>query len=422
MMPTSQELVRIEGTIPPDLAVRDGMKFLFISKDQRAFTHGLHKYPAKFFPELPRWIIERYSQKGDFILDPFAGSGTTNLEAMMLGRDSVGVDVDPFSRFLARTKTKLLSENELWKAYTKIKKISCSYHENSHINGVPDFPYRDQWFKGYILKELAYIKNSIEILRTSQEIKNFFLVCFSSVVRQVSEADNNCTRTVIRKKLGKQVLPNAAINLFVKRIDVQVFNMISFVQAKPQGQATIPDDTDARDMSVFKGDLFDLALTSPPYLNAVDYPRTHQLEMYWLGLATGSLQPLKRLHVGTEAVFRKEYESLHKTGVPSADRAIKRIYELDPRRAFIATKYINDMIKNLEEVYRTLKKGGAYVMVIGNNLVRGIEFETWRYLEEVAPKVGYKVECHFVSTIINHFIKLPRKERINDDYILVLRK
>ena len=421
-MPTNQEPVRIEGTIPPDLVVRDGMKFLFISKDQRALTHGLHKYPAKFFPELPRWIIERYSQKREFILDPFTGSGTTNLEAMMLGRNSVGVDVDLFSRFLARTKTRILPEDELGKAYTKIRKASLSYDEDHHINGVPDFPYRDQWFKDYILKELAYLKNSIETLQTSQEVKNFFLVCFSSVVRQVSEADNNCTRTVIRKKLGKQVLPNAAINLFVKRIDVQVSNMISFIQAKPQGHVTIPDDADARDMSVFEDGSFDLALTSPPYLNAVDYPRTHQLEMYWLGFATGSLQPLKRLHVGTEAVFRKEYESLHKTGCLSADKAIKRIYATDPRRAFIATKYIGDMIKNLEEVYRVLKKGGAYVIVIGNNLVRGIEFETWRYLAEAAPKVGYKVECRFVSTIINHFIKVPRKERINDDHILVLRK
>ena len=421
-MEQPQETVRIEGNIPRDLAVHDGAKFLFISKDQRALTHAIHKYPAKFFPELPRWIIERYSKKGDFILDPFMGSGTSNLEAMTLGRNSVGVDVDPFSRFIAQVKTRLLPKNELLTAYKAVKQKAIDYSEGRQINGIPDFPYRDKWFKEYILKELAYIKGAVESLQTSQDIKNFFLVCFSSTIRQVSEADNNCTRTVIRKKLGKRVLPGAAIKLFVKRIDRQVPNMLAFIDTNPQGHVTIPDNADARNMSIYDSGTFDLALTSPPYLNAVDYPRTHQLEMYWLGFASGSLQSLKRMHVGTEAVLSSEYNSLHKTGCDSADEVIERIYSLDPRRAFIASKYIKDMLENLTEVHRVLKNGGAYVMVIGNNLMRGIEFETWRYLAEQAPRIDYKVECHFVSAIINHFIKVPRKQRINNDHILVLRK
>lgn len=166
----------------------------------------------------------------------------------------------------------------------------------------------------------------------------------------------------------------------------------------------------------------DLALTSPPYTNAVDYPRTHQLEIYWLGLANGSLQPLKKQHVGTEVVTAKDYAELHKTGCKQADLTIKKIYKVDPRRAFIATKYLWDMFDNLKEVYRVLKPGTVYAIVVGNNLIRGIEFETWRYLLSEAPSIGYEIECHFVSAIINHFIKIPRKERINDDYVLILRK
>ena len=97
--------LELTGEIPTDLRVQNGDRFLFISSDQRAFTHGIHKYPAKFFPELPRWLIERYSSSGDTILDPFMGSGTTNVETALLGRESIGIDVDPFSRMLARVKT-----------------------------------------------------------------------------------------------------------------------------------------------------------------------------------------------------------------------------------------------------------------------------------------------------------------------------
>ena len=413
---------RIEGDIPVDLQIESDKKFLFISKDQRSFTHGIHKYPAKFFPELPRWIISRFSGRGDLILDPFTGSGTSNLEASLMARDSVGIDVDPFSKFVARAKTTLLPETELLDNYRILRGWIDGYREQKLLNGIPEFPYRDNWFKPYILKELAYIKTSIERLDASRDVKNYFLVCFSSVIRAVSEADNNCTRTVIRKKLDKQVLPRSAIERFIKRLDYCVKSMQILINARPSGMVDIPENEDARNLSAYRENSFDLALTSPPYLNAVDYPRTHQLEIYWLGFERGSLKGLKEKHVGTEVVSAKDYSELHETGCQSADRTIEKIFRVDPRRAFIATKYIRDMVLNLEKVYRVLKPGGRYVVVVGNNTVRGFNFETWRYLMEMAPKLGYRVECNFISEIINHFIKVPRKERINDDHVLILQK
>ena len=413
---------RVEGDIPVDLQIESDKKFLFISKDQRSFTHGIHKYPAKFFPELPRWIISRFSGRGDLILDPFTGSGTSNLEASLMARDSVGIDVDPFSKFVARAKTTLLPETELLDNYRILRGWIDGYGEQKLLNGIPEFPYRDNWFKPYILKELAYIKTSIERLDASRDVKNYFLVCFSSVIRAVSEADNNCTRTVIRKKLDKQVLPRSAIERFIKRLDYCVKSMQILINARPSGMVDIPENEDARNLSAYRENSFDLALTSPPYMNAVDYPRTHQLEIYWLGFERGSLKGLKEKHVGTEVVSAKDYSELHETGCQSADRTIEKIFRVDPRRAFIATKYIRDMVLNLEKVYRVIKPGGRYVVVVGNNTVRGFNFETWRYLMEMAPKLGYRVECNFISEIINHFIKVPRKERINDDHVLILQK
>ncbi len=418
----SQEPMRIEGEIPVSLPIENGSSYLFISHDQRALTHGIHKFPAKFFPELPRWIIKRYSREGDLVLDPFMGSGTTNLEASILGRHSIGVDVDPLARTLASVKTTVLNEDLLVNTWQKLRQCVEAYVEPSHVDGVPEFPYRDNWFQLFILKELAHIKIEIENTCTDEHTKNFFRICFSSVIRQVSEADNNCTRTVIRRSLNKQVHPKMAVDLFLKRTEVQVRNMLQLSLLKPSGNVFIPDNVDARDMPVIKNGSIDLALTSPPYVNAVDYPRTHQLELYWLGFANGSLQPLKKKHIGTEVVRAREYADLHSSGCDEADQAISKIYESDPRRAFIATKYLWDMVSNLKEVYRVLKRGAVYVIVVGNNRIRGVEFETWRYLCVEASKVGFSIECCFISTIINHFIKVPRKERINDDYVLVLRK
>ena len=418
----SLEDTRIIGTIPVNTNVVNDQRFLFISKDQRAWTHGLHKYPAKFFPELPRWIIEKYTEKGEWVIDPFMGSGTTNLEAILLGRNSIGIDIDPFSRFLSTVKTRILPEDDLLNAHRKLERDMEEYELNKVVSEIPDFPYRDNWFKPHILEELAYIKLSINSLREDKKIKDFFLVCFSSIIRAVSQADNNCTRTVIRKKLNKKVNRRDAINLFLKKMEINIKGMLGLCRSSPSGTTIIPDNTSAKDLQGIRNDSMDLAVTSPPYMNAVDYPRTHQLELYWLGFANGSLQPLKSIYVGTEVVKASDYKNIRKTRSRLANQTISKIYNLDSRKAYIASKYIEDMATNMEEVFRVLKPGKRYVIVVGNNLVKGITFETWKYLKEIAPGIGYKFEKHFVSGIINHFIKVPRAERINDDHILLLRK
>ncbi len=414
---------RIEGDIPIDLDIgKAGKRFLFISRDQRSYTHAIHKYPAKFFPELPRWIIQRFSQPGELVLDPFMGSATTNLEAMLAGRPSVGVDIDPFSRFLATAKTTPLNGEELQGAADYLVSAINAYDESATEDNIPEFPYRENWFQSHALKELGYLKGAITGLDCAPTIRDFLLVTFSSIIRQVSQADNNCTRTVVRKRLNKQVPPGYALSLFRKRLEGNVEGMSALSARPTMAGVEIPLGPGATDLSAYPGETFALALTSPPYANAVDYPRTHQLEMYWLGLADGSLQDLKRQHVGTEAVLKEEYESLRQTGIASADKVIESIYEKDPRRAYIVLKFLQDMVKNLVEVRRVLETGRHYVIVTGCNQVRGHTFETWRYLLDIAPILGYQVDSWFVSGIINHFIKVPRKERIDDDYVLVLRK
>jgi DNA modification methylase len=418
-----ERIVRVDGDIPVDLPVNTGDRYLFISYDQTALTHGLHKYPAKFFPELPRWLIRRYSIELDIVLDPFAGSGTTNVEALLLRRNSVGIDVDPFSRFLSKVKVTPLEEDELKYCQKYLIQQVLNYHHSKVSEGdIPAFPYRDNWFNRETTLELAYLKKTIESLDVTQATRNFFKICFSSILRAVSNADDNCTRTVIRKKLNKKVYPADALERFVETILINTPKMIEFSRICPQYVRTdFPSDNDARDIR-YPENYFDLAVTSPPYANAVDYPRTHQLEIYWLGFADGSLTPLKKKHVGTESVSAAEYQTSHTVGISAADATIERIFEKDQRRAFIAYKYLEDMRSNLVEVRRVLKKGSKYAIVVGNNKIRGEVFENWKYIMEMAEHVGFHVDCYFGSEIINHFIKVPREERINTDWVIVLEK
>jgi DNA modification methylase len=418
-----EKIIRVDGEIPRDLPVENTQRFLFISYDQTILTHGLHKYPAKFFPELPRWLIKRYSNEGDLVLDPFSGSGTTNVEALLNYRHSVGIDVDPFSRYLSTVKTTPLNTQELELSRDRLLQQLFEFLPSLvHEDDIPEFPYRDNWFTEEITQELAYIRKKIEELDTDKNIKDFFRICFSSVIRAVSNADDNCTRTVIRKKLNKKSYPADALTKFAEAVLTNVPKMVEFSQKCPDDiMVAFPDNQDARRIN-YPADYFDLAVTSPPYANAVDYPRTHQLEIYWLGFETGSLTPLKKKHVGTESVSAVDYRNLHTIDIEDADAVIRKIYKKDPRRAYIAYNYLCDMRKNLKEVHRVLKKGGYYIVVVGTNKIRNELFESWKYLMSMAVKIGFNVEKQFASEIINHFIKVPREERITTDWVVVLKK
>jgi len=76
----------------------------------------------------------------------------------------------------------------------------------------------------------------------------------------------------------------------------------------------------------------------------------------------------------------------------------------------------------LDEVNRVLKPGARYVVVVGNNKIRGHVFENWKYIMEMSREMNFEIENYFGSEIIKHFIKVPREERINTDWIVVLKK
>jgi len=77
----------------------------FVDDNTGFLAHDIHPYPAKFIPQIPGTLICRLSVRGELVLDPFGGSGTTALEAVRLGRRAVSVDANPLSALIGRAKT-----------------------------------------------------------------------------------------------------------------------------------------------------------------------------------------------------------------------------------------------------------------------------------------------------------------------------
>lgn len=427
------ELIEVEGEIDPSFDVPNQGRILVISNDQSYLTHGIHKFPAKFFPELPRYLIQKYSSKSEIVLDPMCGSGTSILEAILNNRVAIGIDIDPIARLITKVKTTPIDPNLLSAATRMLsKKIQELEVKPDFQPTILEFHYRDNWFRPFVLQELAIIHKSIEsILSTNmdqderQNIGDFFRVILSSIIRDVSNADPHCTRTVLRKKVIKKISPGDTYSKFTERLIHQCASMADLYEISktldnfevrlPIGNAI---ETGLDDDSI------DFGITSPPYINAVDYPRTHQLEMYWLGfLETGPISNVKRKYIGTETVYKNEYNTLKTSGHETLDPILEEIYRTDPRRSFIVYKFFEDMQMHLAEMFRVLKPGSRYCIAIGNNLIRGVEVQSDKILSEIATSaIGFKLERSFFSKLIRHFIRIPRPERMVGEWILILKK
>jgi DNA modification methylase len=169
----------------------------------------------------------------------------------------------------------------------------------------------------------------------------------------------------------------------------------------------------------------DLAVTSPPYINAVDYVRAHKLEMYWLGLLSASTLELQKQFIGNERVSATDYKELHESGIDKLDSALIRIFSVDKRRAFVVFKFFDDMRRNLREIHRVLRQGGKYVVVIGDGKIRGFDIPTHEILTTIAKKEGLHEENTFSYLIRSRHMKIPRQGiggLIAADWVVTLGK
>ncbi len=404
----------------------------YIGKQVSYATHGIHRYPAKFIPQIPRFCIDSLSKKGDSVLDPFMGSGTTLLEAYMAGRDSYGIDIHPLARLIAKVKTTPVDPERLQRlSEGLLADIRSDRADN--CEHIPEIPNRDHWFKPQVLQDLATVKKHVWSLKRGPE-QDFFKICFSSIIRKMSNSDSDSLIpevTSFRKKLDEQgktstdvfgKFENAVGNKMVD--SEELWHASRSVMTKHRSPPSISIiGRDARDIAL-EDDSVDLAVTSPPYASAVHYASVHKLEMYWLGLLK-DLAELDGRIVGTSRAYVDEYRPWEpRTKVPELRSVLDELVEKEKKSAYIVYKYFEDMRRNLCEVNRVLKRRGRYSIVVGENSFQRVRIPTYAILAKVAAGAGFELKEVFVFDVINRHLDIPRwnDSRIEKDHILVLER
>lgn len=403
--------------------------FKIKSNNIRYLTHTYHKYPAKFIPHIPRWGIKKYGNENSTIFDPFAGSGTTAVETVVDKKKAVGTDIDPLSVKISKVKTTPINPNKLREIVNEVIEKIEKLEEGSFR---PELDTDiDHWFTREAQNSLSIIRTVIDDYKNEENIYNFLIITYSSIIREVSNADNQSQKTYVSHT--KEKTPKPVISTFKKRLKKYSERMRRFYQKVGGQTESNIQKHDATEVTSFADENnldIDHAITSPPYNKAVDYVYNQMAELFWIGdlfdLQTQSQQnDYKQKYVGTKKVYKNQYKNRLETGIEDIDKFTSIIREKDQKHGYILSKYFNDMLANFEEMYELLPKGGHYVVVVGNNKVSGEIVENDAYLKKCAENVGFEVDNHFGYKIRNRYMRIPRGEdgnKVKFDWIIDLKK
>jgi DNA modification methylase len=434
--------VLVNEVIPSE--VQQGSILNINTREVTSHTHGFHRYPAKFIPHIPKWAIDKYlnGSSGKTILDPFCGSGTTLVEGILAGHNVIGIDIDPLSVMIAKVKTtrvdaKLLKTISIW----LVKKIRI----NKRGEYKPECETIEHWFTKDAIKKLSVIRSLINRIpdkfgnsKKVRDIQELLLICFSSVIRRASNADNESQKTYVSHTKIKE--PEEVYSLFFSQLDLFNDRAIIFsgkTNSKLKNKIICFSSTESLDKKL-NGQKIDLVVTSPPYIKAIDYIYNQMVELFWIGdlfqMQTQSKQNNKKKeYIGNKHLQKVEFN--HYTpyntilGIAKLDEKLQQVYDIDKKNgqkhAYVTFKYFAEMEKHFAEIQRRINKGTHYVMVIGDSSVSGVYIDTADYLTEIAARNGLRIMSKWGYKIKNRYMRFDRKGRggiIEIDWVLDFQK
>jgi len=384
-------------------------------QNTRYSVHGLHEYKGKFNPQVVRSLFNIYNIKsGDFILDPFCGSGTTLVEAAHDNILAKGTDINPLAIFIANTKIEALSISADYIIESK-ERFFIKYEEiynNLVFENNDRIHYLKKWFPEDTLRIIEALR--LSSMELNESVRNVYLVIISNLLRDYSLQEPTDLR--IRRRFSPfpeisilQQLENA-INFFASNLKEFQTSLNPF---KSNNKAFNADIKHSNEFEEFANEnVFDFAITSPPYATALPYIDTQRLSLVWLNFISskeiksleGELIGSREFNLKSEHLKWYSYLINNKSSLPeeihsfciSLNKKLKasegfRKKALPP----LLYRYFTDMGIAFKEVHRLLKKDKYFCLIVGHNhtMIGGArtDIDTPRLLSYLGKQIGFEI-------------------------------
>jgi SAM-dependent methyltransferase len=365
------------------------------------------------------------------VLDPMAGSGTTLVVAKNQGHRAVGFDTDPMARLLAKAWSMNVREAALRRAAKRaLQRAAVVARRLQSCNAFP-CPTRDAetrafiryWFDAANRRQLTALARTIA--REHDARARTLLWCaFSRMIitkqASVSLAMDLAHSRPHRARGRSNIRP---FNRFLPSVEA-VIAAAPFRNKGNTGQADVRE-ADARALPI-RSRSIDLVITSPPYLNAIDYLRCHKFSLVWMGFSVGALRQIRATNVGTEVGLY----NTNRTDLAGVVDAMTGHKPVSPHDRGMLQRYVTDMEAVVREIARVLVPGGRATFVVGNCTLRGVYVKNSRAIALLGRRNGLRVVSTKSRVLPDNRRYLPppsqgagaMRNRLRTEVVMTLKK
>lgn len=351
----------------------------------------IHPFPARMAPEIALEEVVQLSP-GSVVLDPMVGSGTVIRTASEQRHRAYGFDMDPLAVLMARVWTTPIDPSALRDAGADvIDQVKATHIDTVTLPWIDDDDatrtFIDYWFgeaQKNDLRKLSYV-----LRERNGAVGDALRIALSRIII-TKDRGASLARDVSHSRPHR--VRNHNDFEVITEFQRSVHRLSQRLEDQPPPEGVTVAIGDARRLDGMAPKFVDAAITSPPYLNAIDYMRGHRLTLVWLGYRVGALRTIRAESIGTERMADS-----------TADASLARelIAAMDPisglphaQRRMI-DRYVLDLFTMIAEIHRVLRPGGKAVFVIGNSSVRGVFVKNARAVSAAAEQAGLKfIEQH----------------------------
>ncbi len=362
----------------------------------------IHPFAARMAPEIAFAALDGLP-KGSLILDPMSGSGTVVRTISSLGYNGIGIDIDPLAVMMSKAWTTSIHSRN----FSRIVERVLTTAEKSALSTV-SLPWIDEdirtrefidfWFAQK--QKNALRKLASAIFHESGKYTDLLKVALSKLII-TKQKGASLAADVSHGKPHRVRMSNDFDVLY--EYQVVCNRLIKIMSESPMNGRVKVSRGDARKLRLPDNSI-DAIITSPPYLNAIDYMRGHKLALVWLGYKIGDLAAIKRISVGAErAPEAKANIELAKnitSGIPD-------FHKLPKRKVNMIYRYALDMCTMLAEANRVLKCRARATYVIGNTTQNNVYIENTEIAKYVAEAWGLRLINRFEREIPQNRRYLP---------------
>ena len=381
----------------------------------------IHAYAASFGGDFARELIYENTMAGAVVLDPFMGAGTTALESILLNRSVIGIDIDPIACRISRVLTTRFDLDYIVSASQTLKNalaaVEILLSEDPHIYNnlnpgstfevdsltfrVPSEPAIGYWFHPSHMATLSTIKEFVTYERDPL-VRQLFEIALSACIIRKWPNTLSYAMDIDHSRPHRPVQPRiqsiqAQYALFYRVLD-QIVEYILNIQQElklREYSARILEGDSVFHLSTLDDSSVEFVLTSPPYLNAIDYPRAHKFSQWWLStdknpLTRSNYIGLRRSQDG------RDYED-QMSQIPSLRGKLEPFKEMPIYKNI--SQYILDISLITNELYRVSKTDCSVAFVVANNVIAGLTFPVSTIIESLLEQCGFSSIVSTARTI-----------------------